>query len=92
MERQGHFSHEVGRTIQYEANQDLNVRMRPDWVGRLARRCQEAAGFDQERWNAMFADIVGGSDVIRYVHVGNPETILLGDDAILEQAIAEVTD
>jgi hypothetical protein len=92
LERQGHFPHEVGRQIQLEANQDLNPRMHPDWLGRLGRRCQEAGGFDQERWNAMFGDIVGGSDVIRYVHVGNPETILLGDDAILERAVAEVAE
>lgn len=92
LEGQGYFPHEVGRTIQYEANRDLNPRMHPDWAERLGRRCQEAGNFDQAQWAAMFADIVGGSAVIRYVHVGNPETILLGDDAILERAVAEARD
>lgn len=77
------------RDIQLSANLDLNPH-RADWVERLAARCQEVGGFDEARWKVAFDGILSASDVIRYVHLGNPEAILLSDERVSRHAAAEV--
>ncbi len=70
---------EMAKEIQFKANIDLNFPPRPDWLQRLGRRCREAGGFDEMKWQSVFDDILAASDVIRYVHLGNPESIILFD-------------
>ena len=71
--------------IQLAANWDINT-LRGDWLPRLGKRCQKAGRFGNERWNVMYNDILAASDVIRYVHLGNPESITIADARILENA------
>jgi hypothetical protein len=74
-----------------QANMDINLP-RADWLERLARRCREAGGFGQAKWDRAYADILAGSDTIRYVHVGNPETIVLSDERVVQRASAEAIE
>lgn len=70
--------------LQLSANMDLNPH-RKDWLHRLALRCQEAGGFNAVRWQVLYDDILAASDVIRYTHLGNPETIILSEPAVFER-------
>ncbi|KAF5887913.1 hypothetical protein [Rhizobium sp. PEPV16] len=70
--------------LQLSANMDLNPH-RKDWLHRLASRCQENGGFDAARWQILCDDILAASDVIRYTHLGNPETIILSEPALFER-------
>ncbi|MBW8299242.1 MAG: hypothetical protein K0M60_06545 [Hydrogenophaga sp.] len=70
--------------LQRSANMDLNPH-RKDWLHRLALRCQEVGGFDAVRWQVLYDDILAASDVIRYTHLGNPETIILSEPAMFER-------
>lgn len=79
LERRKMLSMDKAKEIQYEANIDINFPPRPDWLERLGQRCRETGGFDETKWQAIFDDILAGSDVIRYVNLGNPESIILFD-------------
>jgi hypothetical protein len=70
--------------IQFETNLDIN-RPRRDWLDRLAERCKAIGGIDETTWQSLFADILAGSDVIRYLHIGNPESILITDPKAIQR-------
>ena len=75
MER-GLLSWTQAEEIQFAANVDINYP-RVDWFERLAAKCQEHCKFDSGKWQETFDGILVGSDVIRYVNLGNPELIIL---------------
>jgi hypothetical protein len=79
---------ELADEVQLAANFDLNP-LRADWFERLGERCREAGGFDEAAWGKAFNDILAASDAIRYVHVGNPEAILLADEPVIHAALDE---
>ena len=79
---------EQAQEIHLKANNDLNP-LRPDWLERLRTRCSEAGGFDQSRWQVAFDDILAGSDVIRYVNLGNPDSIMVADDRVFQRYAVE---
>lgn len=62
--------------IQLKANMDINNR-REDWCQLLKHRCREAGKIDLERLEKAFEDILAGSNVIRYLSIGNPESLIL---------------
>lgn len=73
-----------------ESNFDLNPpRLRDDWMPRLRDRCMVAGGFGLEAWERAYADILAASDVIRYVHMGNPEAILISDERVMRQTMID---
>ncbi len=82
--QRGVITADKGRELQLLANSDLNPH-RPDWFPRLAQRCQEAGGLDKTKWEAVYNDILAASDVIRYVHLGNPEYISIADQRVFER-------
>jgi hypothetical protein len=86
--RRGILPREQADEVQVNANQDIN-RPRSDWLERLGERCREIGGFDEAYWQTIFDDILAASDVIRYVNVGNPESILICDERVFQRATAE---
>ncbi len=72
------------RAIQLEANKDINP-WRVDWLPRLAERCRESGRFDEAAWTKAYNDILAASDVIRYVHLGNPECITITDGRVVQR-------
>jgi hypothetical protein len=55
---------------------DLNP-LRDDWFERLADRVMSAGKFARDKWDRDVADLIASSDAIRYLHLGNPESILI---------------
>ena len=78
------------RELHLQVNKDLNP-LRPDWVERHRSRCCEVGGFSEESWTVVFDDTLATSDVIRYVHLGNPEAILLANDSVVRRMVSEVS-
>jgi hypothetical protein len=68
--------------LQLQGNIAIN-RPDPDWIEAFAAEAQKVGGFSLEAWNAAFSEIVATSDAIRYVHVGNPESILITNQTVL---------
>jgi hypothetical protein len=78
--------------IQLKANIDINPSLHPQWLERLSQRCREAGGFDESKWQSTFDDILAASDVIRYVNLGNPESIIISDERVLKRLPEESHD
>jgi len=81
---------EAWADLQLPTNEDLNPPYeRSDWLRRLRDRCRELGGFTEAQWDVAYADILAGSDVIRYVNLGNPEAILISDERVVRRAMIE---
>ena len=67
-------------------NMDLNP-LRRDWFERLRERVIEAGAgtLTPEAWATRVPDLIASSDAIRYLHLGNPEAILLSSQPVLDQ-------
>jgi hypothetical protein len=60
---------------------DLNP-LRDDWFERLADRVTSTGKFAREKWDRDVADLIARSDAIRYLHLGNPESILIAGPGV----------
>jgi hypothetical protein len=97
-EADGAFNHDSGSALLLETHQDLNP-LRTDWFERLRGRIVGFGAVDLEMWENRVPDMIAGSDAIRYLHLGNPEAILLSSqqvmenlDALMKNAEHEVID
>lgn len=70
--------------LQLHGNIAINT-LDPDWISSFAAEAQRLGGLGPEVWGAAFTEIVAASDAIRYVHVGNPESILVTNHAVLDR-------
>ncbi len=71
--------------LQQEAVIDLNFPPRRDWLHRLGERVKEAGKINDEIWQSTLEDIIATSDTIRYVSMGNPESIVLLDETAIDR-------
>jgi hypothetical protein len=55
-----------------------------DWFERLGEDARRRASFSPEDWQQFVNEVVAKSDVIRYVHLGSPETIIVTSRTIVE--------
>jgi hypothetical protein len=90
-EEKGLYDSARARDLRLQANLDLNP-LKPDWYERLKDRVSAACAMPRLVWERELADVIASSDSIRYIHVGNPEAIMVADDrtagAALEAANA----
>jgi hypothetical protein len=63
----------------------------PDWFEKLAKEACGLARVSLFEWQQIVEEVTAKSDVIRYVHLGNPETIIVTSPDILK-AHAEPSD
>ncbi|WP_428685042.1 hypothetical protein [Sphingopyxis sp.] len=75
-EASGQFDNAVGDAMQIEANKDINP-LRSDWYERFQDRVFAACAMERAAWDRQLADLIASSDAIRYVHLGNPEAIMV---------------
>ena len=86
--RKGHFDEKTRADLLLQTNMDLNP-LKPSWYERMTERvlaaCEPApANFERE-----LADIIAASDAIRYLHLGNPESIMIADHRATTQALGQ---
>jgi len=56
----------------------------PDWFEKLASQACDLAHLSSPEWLQLVEEITAKSDVIRYVHLGNPESIIVTSPEIVE--------
>lgn len=72
------------RVQQMRANNSI-LHGDPDWFERFRASLSKAAGFDAGQWRRFFDELLAASDAIRYVHVGNPESIVVTSRDLVKQ-------
>lgn len=84
----GCYTEETKSDLLLQTNQDLNP-LNPSWyelmIGRILNSCITLPkDFERE-----VADAIAASDAIRYLHLGNPEAIILADRKVMAGSIAQ---
>lgn len=65
------------------ANEQI-LRDNPGWFDSFESALRKAVGFDNAAWSGFWPGFLAGSDAIRYVQVGNPESIVVTSAALIE--------
>lgn len=79
-----HYQH-----VHTHGNAAINYR-RTDWFEFVAGLTAERSTLSLDQVNADFRSRIPSSDTIRYLQLGNPETILIGDPSILQHVEADL--
>jgi hypothetical protein len=64
-------------------HKDLQL-MRPDWFERLRDQVIATGAVDLSGWETRLPDLIAASDAIRYLHLGNPESILVSSPEVIK--------
>ena len=83
------FSREHYEHVHAHGNAAINTR-RTDWFEFVAGLTAERTSLPLEQVQEDFTNRVPFSDTIRYLHLGNPETILVDDESTLEHLSTEL--
>ncbi len=75
-EGNGGFDEETRSALLLATHKDLHP-MRPDWFERLRDRVIATGAVDLTEWDTQMPGLIAASDAIRYLHLGNPEAILV---------------
>ena len=75
--------------LQAIANIEINSREFDDWYERLLGAIAEHRGEEFETVRSKARNVLARSEAIRYVQLGNPETILIDDGEIRKQVLQE---
>lgn len=84
LEAEGFFDNEHGSKLLLATNMDLNP-LRPDWFERLRERIIETGTVSCAVWDERIPDLIAASDAIRYLHLGNPEAVLISNPEVLKR-------
>ena len=87
---EGILSQENYEYIHMQGNTAINER-RSDWFEFIISLVAERSSLSLDRVQGDFRIRVSSSDTIRYIHMGNPETILVGDPSITKRVVADLT-
>ena len=79
--RKGHFDEKTRKDLLLQTNMDLNP-LKPLWYERMIERILAACEPTPANFERELADIVAASDAIRYLHLGNPEAIMVADHRV----------
>ena len=82
-EDDGGFDEDARSALLLDTLKDLHP-MRPDWFERLRDRVIATGAVDLAGWEARISDLIAASDAIRYLHLGNPEAILVSSPHVVE--------
>lgn len=75
--------------LQAKANIEINSRQYDDWYERLLIAIAAHRGEDFETVRSKARSVMARAEAIRYVQLGNPETILIDDGEIRKRVLQE---
>lgn len=81
-----YFNDEVMSEIMLQTNLQLNP-LDPSWYEGLLERLLKACNPAPQDFDRDVADVIAASDAIRYLHMGNPEAIILADQNVAINAL-----
>jgi hypothetical protein len=84
----GWVSADTAHALHLQANVLIN-QLDPNWFEQLVGAFRAVANISQEVWASYLDDTLAASDVIRYVHLGNPETIVVRTDELVKYIYGE---
>ncbi|ATP19920.1 CHAT domain-containing protein [Sphingobium yanoikuyae] len=90
-EADGVFDDEIGSALLLETHKDLHP-LHSEWFECLRDRVIATGAIDRPTWDNRVPDLIAGSDAIRYLHLGNPEAILLSSPEVAERLDALLKD
>ncbi len=70
--------------LQKRANFEING-LDPRWFEKLVGRIATVRGIEIDVARTLVQKVVSRSDAIRYTQLGNPETIVLSDQSVLDR-------
>ena len=86
---EGAFDNKLGSALLLDTNMDLTPLL-PEWFERLRDRIISTGSVVRATWDVRVPDLIAASDAIRYLHLGNPEAILLSSPQVVAK-IEELT-
>ncbi len=75
----------AAKELLLETLKDLNPQ-KTDWYERFQERIFAACAMERAAWDQQLADAIAASDAIRYIHLGNPEGIIVAGPQVARQA------
>lgn len=82
-EEDGRFGEEARSALLLATHKDLHP-MRSDWFEQLRARVIATGAIDLTEWDNRLPDLIAASDAIRYLHLGNPEALLVSSPQVME--------
>ncbi len=82
-ESEGGIDEDMRSALLLGTHKDLHP-MRPDWFERLRDRLIATGAVELLEWETKVLDLIAASDAIRYLHLGNPEAILVSSPKVME--------
>lgn len=82
-EEDGRFGEEARSALLLATHKDLHP-MRSDWFEQLRERVIATGAIDLTEWDDRLPDLIAASDAIRYLHLGNPEALLVSSPQVME--------
>ena len=82
-EEDGRFGEEARSALLLATHKDLHP-MRSDWFEQLRERVIATGAIDLTEWDNRLPDLIAASDAIRYLHLGNPEALLVSSPQVME--------
>lgn len=84
----GYYDEEARSNLLLQTNQDLNPH-NPSWYEQMLARISAYASHPP-KFEQRLADAIAASDSIRYLHMGNPEAILVADEQMTAHAFTQM--
>ncbi len=85
----GCFDDDTMSEIMLQTNMQLNP-LNPSWYEGLLERILEACDAAPPDFEREIADVIAASDAIRYLHMGNPEAIIVADQNVAAHAFKRI--
>lgn len=82
----GRYDEKTRADLQLKTNMDLNPH-NPAWYEKMLERVRAACNVLPEDFERQIADVIAASDAIRYLHLGNPEAIMVADHRAASRAL-----
>jgi hypothetical protein len=87
----GRYDEDTRKGLQLKTNMDLNPH-NPSWYELMIERIRAACNVMPENFEREVADVIAASDAIRYLHLGNPEAIMIADHRAASRALGRDTN
>ncbi len=82
----GRYDEKTRADLQLKTNMDINPH-NPTWYETMLERIRAACNVLPEDFEREVADVIAASDAIRYLHLGNPEAIMVADHRAASRAL-----
>ncbi len=84
----GYYDEDVVSDLMLKTNNEITP-FKPDWYENMLKNVFAACRSEPDDFDRVVSDVIASSDAIRYLHLGNPETIMVADHRPADRATEE---